>query len=107
MSPTRGSPYVAYLLDTQVGDSQGGTGESFDWSIARRVSEGEEGLPVLVAGGLHKGNIEEALGAVGSGVLGVDVSSGVEVPGQGNTHTPIIERCLVGFGTSLLPSLPF
>ena len=61
------------LLDTYSPDSAGGTGETFDWSIARRVGERR---PVLLAGGLGPDNIEEALRQAAP--EGVDVSSGVE-----------------------------
>ena len=37
------------LLDTKVGNASGGTGKTFDWSIAAQVQQ--KGVPVFVAGG--------------------------------------------------------
>jgi phosphoribosylanthranilate isomerase len=63
----------AYLLDSYVKGKPGGTGESFDWELARQASlEG----PVLLAGGLNPDNVEEAIRTARP--YGVDVSSGVE-----------------------------
>lgn len=63
----------AYLLDTYVPGQPGGTGRSFDWTIARRAAlEG----PVIVAGGLTPENVEEAVRTARP--YAVDVSSGVE-----------------------------
>ncbi|ACK49127.1 Phosphoribosylanthranilate isomerase [Methylocella silvestris BL2] len=51
----------------------GGNGAPFDWKLlaGQKISR-----PWLLAGGLHSGNVAEALRA--SGAHGVDVSSGVE-----------------------------
>jgi len=65
------------LLDSGAG----GTGETLDGSAVADVLQKDEGLSVLLAGGLHPGNVEEmvkSLGEVGERVVGVDVSSGVE-----------------------------
>ncbi|TNC97272.1 MAG: phosphoribosylanthranilate isomerase [Gallionellaceae bacterium] len=52
--------------------TQGGTGESFDWTlIPQNLS-----LPVILSGGLHAGNVAEAVERVRP--YAVDVSSGVE-----------------------------
>ncbi|KAJ2785799.1 anthranilate synthase / indole-3-glycerol phosphate synthase [Coemansia javaensis] len=68
--------HAAILLDTKVAGTaqQGGHGVSFDWTIARRLSD--RGVPFLMAGGLVPENVAEAIG-VGR-PWGVDVSSGVE-----------------------------
>jgi indole-3-glycerol phosphate synthase/phosphoribosylanthranilate isomerase len=67
---------VAILLDTSIKGSKegGGTGVTFDWSIAEKVQNA--GLPVLIAGGLTPENIGEAVGSIRP--WGIDVSSGVE-----------------------------
>jgi phosphoribosylanthranilate isomerase len=67
------------LLDTQAAAAPGGTGRAFEWSLVRGLSRR---TPFLVlAGGLHPGNVAEAIRAVEP--AGVDVSSGVErAPGQ-------------------------
>ena len=64
-------------LDRLVEGLQGGTGESFDWDIAARLSE--LGHEFLLAGGLTPGNVGDAVTAVRP--WGVDVSSGVETDG--------------------------
>lgn len=69
----------AWLLDSFVTGWQGGTGESFDWSVAREARDA--GCPILLAGGLRPDNIAEAIHQVWP--YGVDVSSGVEsAPGK-------------------------
>jgi phosphoribosylanthranilate isomerase len=62
------------LLDTYRSEQAGGTGETFDWEIARRVGEK---APVILAGGLGPDNVREAIRVARP--QGVDVSSGVEV----------------------------
>jgi len=60
------------LLDAFVEGTQGGTGESFDWSLIPH----DLPLPVILSGGLHAGNVAEAVRQVRP--YAVDVSSGVE-----------------------------
>jgi len=64
-------------LDRQVDGLQGGTGKSFDWSIAARLAQA--GHEFLLAGGLTPKNVAEAVRIVAP--WGVDVSSGVETGG--------------------------
>ena len=61
------------LLDS----TYGGSGQTFDWELARAVSAR---FPVMVAGGLTPTNVGQLLKAVRP--WGVDVSSGVETDGQ-------------------------
>jgi phosphoribosylanthranilate isomerase len=65
-------------LDRLVEGLQGGTGESFDWSIAADLAG--KGYYFILAGGLSPENISEAVTTVGP--WGVDVSSGVETNGD-------------------------
>ncbi len=62
-----------FLMDTYDGTRDGGSGHTFDWSIAREATKLGR---VILAGGLNPDNIAEALGAVHP--YAVDVSSGVE-----------------------------
>ena len=64
-------------LDRKVEGLQGGTGQSFDWDIARRLSD--MGFSFLLAGGLTPENVGLAVEKVRP--WGVDVSSGVETDG--------------------------
>ncbi len=63
---------AGFLLDAYSADAAGGTGRTFDWS---RVPQGVN-RPLILAGGLHAGNVATAIRAVRP--YGVDVSSGVE-----------------------------
>ncbi len=63
----------ALLLDAWSDQQYGGTGESFDWQLARNLT-GQ--LPLILAGGLNPDNVVEAIRVVKP--YAVDVSSGVE-----------------------------
>lgn len=69
-----------FLLDAWVQGVAGGSGKSFDWSIAvEAVSKLKR--PVILAGGLSPSNIAKAVRQVAP--WGVDASSGVETePGR-------------------------
>lgn len=64
------------LLDCHVEGSYGGTGQTFDWGLARQTSHR---FPVIIAGGLSPENVAEAIKLARP--WGVDVSSGVETGG--------------------------
>lgn len=67
-----------FLLDTFVRDKAGGTGQTFDWNLANKASEFG---PVILSGGLHPGNVCQAITQVRP--FAVDTSSGVEIsPGK-------------------------
>ena len=70
------------LIDSKIGGASGGTGTPFDWSAARAVFAGtNEGLDLILAGGLRPDNVAEAIHTLAP--WGVDVASGVEAtPGR-------------------------
>jgi len=69
----------AILLDTFSTADFGGTGETFDWSIARTASQGIGKM--FLAGGLKPENVADAIRTVRP--YAVDVASGVEMsPGK-------------------------
>jgi len=65
----------AFLLDAYKKGVPGGTGEVFDWEIAKAAKG--LGLPIILSGGLRVENVAEAVREVKP--YGVDVSSGVEI----------------------------
>jgi phosphoribosylanthranilate isomerase len=66
------------LLDAWAPDAHGGTGRTFQWSLARALANERH---VTLAGGLNPDNVTEAIGEVGP--FCVDVASGVEAsPGR-------------------------
>ncbi len=67
-----------HLLDTKVDNQQGGTGQTFDWSLVSSLAEQQDNI--MLAGGLTP---ENALAAAKIGTLGLDFNSGVEsAPGK-------------------------
>ncbi len=70
---------AAWLLDSHVAGSHGGTGHGFDWELA--IAANLKGRPVILAGGLNPENVAAAVAHVRP--FGLDVSSGVEsAPGK-------------------------
>jgi len=68
----------ALLLDTYKKGQIGGTGETFDWALAR---EAQTFGPIILAGGLNPENVAQAIAAAQP--QAVDVASGVEsAPGK-------------------------
>ena len=91
-------------LDRKVEGLQGGTGQSFDWQVARALSQ--EGFRFLLAGGLTPDNVASAIGIAGP--WGVDVSSGVEtpaapgsIPGQDSDKIRAFVKAARGTGTEV------
>ena len=69
---------TGYLLDAWSPQAHGGTGQTFDWELARSVATTGK---LVLAGGLTPENVAEAVRTVAP--YGVDVSSGVEsTPGR-------------------------
>lgn len=70
----RGLRANALLLDTHGPALRGGTGKSFDWSLAQ---EAKRFGPIILAGGLTPENVAQAIRQVHP--FAVDVASGVEL----------------------------
>lgn len=67
-----GYPSAAgFLLDAHASGGQGGGGTTFDWSLAAPIDR-----PLILAGGLHAGNVVEAIRRVRP--FAVDLASGIE-----------------------------
>lgn len=68
----------AFLLDTYKKGQVGGTGEVFDWDLARRAKAYG---PIILAGGLTAENVAQAIASAQP--QAVDLASGVEAaPGR-------------------------
>jgi phosphoribosylanthranilate isomerase len=68
----------AFLLDTYRPGTPGGTGETFDWEVARKARDYG---PIILAGGLTPVNVTQAITTAQPAA--VDVASGVETaPGK-------------------------
>ncbi len=71
----------AILFDTYKKGLPGGTGETFNWEIARKVVDA--GFKIILAGGINPENVKTAIIEVKP--YAIDVSSGVEEkPGKKN-----------------------
>ena len=64
------------LLDTYSSGNHGGTGETFDWEIARELTSK---YSIILAGGINETNVAEAIGKVPAKII--DVASGSETNG--------------------------
>ncbi|MGD8328347.1 MAG: phosphoribosylanthranilate isomerase [Acidobacteriota bacterium] len=89
-------PQATLLIDARVAGEYGGTGEAADWEVAAHLAAERR---VVLAGGLHAGNVVAAVERVRP--WAVDVSSGVEsAPGRKS-----IDK-LTAFAESLAPYRP-
>jgi len=70
----------ALLLDTYTTEQHGGTGQKFDWTLARQAKTMLR-VPIVLSGGLTPENVGDAMRQVEP--FAVDVASGVEAePGR-------------------------
>jgi phosphoribosylanthranilate isomerase len=65
----------AFMLDTPS-TQFGGTGQTFEWTLAREFQAHLKGKPLILSGGLTPENVAKAVGTVHP--YAVDVASGVE-----------------------------
>ncbi len=75
-----GDKQLIFSLDAHVKGKYGGTGVTFNWSVARQIARQ---YPIIIAGGLTPENVARAIKQATP--WGVDVSSGVEVNGVKHT----------------------
>jgi len=57
----------------------GGTGRRHDWRVSQRIREQLE-VPIFLAGGIHAGNVRQAIEEVGP--FGLDICTGVRSHGR-------------------------
>jgi phosphoribosylanthranilate isomerase len=90
-SRLRKYPVEAILLDGPAGRAYGGTGLTFDWTVAA-------GLPVkvVVSGGLHAGNVRTAIECIRP--WGVDVCSRIELSPGMKDHASMAEFLKAALG---------
>ncbi len=62
-----------FLFDTKVGNSFGGTGKSFNWSILKKYDRSK---PFILSGGINVNNLEMAIKELSP--HGIDVNSSLE-----------------------------
>ena len=79
------APFVdALLLDSGnpalAVKELGGTGRTHDWAVSRRIRDAVHPLPLFLAGGLHAGNVADAVATVQP--HGVDLCSKVRTDGR-------------------------
>ena len=79
-------PVSGFLLDAYVPGTYGGTGLTCNWETARIAKQFG---PVILAGGLHAGNVREAVETVQP--YAIDVSSGVEASPGKKDHAKVKE----------------
>jgi phosphoribosylanthranilate isomerase len=65
------------LVDAKVSGVLGGSGQAFDWSLVVALARRRR---IVLAGGLHEGNVAEAVRTLAP--WGIDVASGVEMAGE-------------------------
>jgi phosphoribosylanthranilate isomerase len=85
-----GYPGERILVDAKSPGALGGTGHVFDWSLVVEVAKRRQ---LILAGGLTPENVATAVARVAP--FGVDVASGVELPGNPRQKEPDLMRRFV------------
>ena len=78
------------LVDAYHPEQYGGTGQTGNWKLARTLADD---YSLLLAGGLHPGNVGAAIRQVNP--WGVDVASGVEIEKEPGNKDPLRMRQFV------------
>lgn len=89
------------LVDAKVTGVLGGSGHAFDWSLVVALAKRRS---IVLAGGLHEGNVAEAVRTVAP--WGLDVASGVEVVGEPRRKDPAKLRRFVAAAHAAAARLP-
>lgn len=92
-------PCVAILLDAFNPGAYGGGGHPFPWELAARAKEMFPDKLILLSGGLHAGNVRQAVRQTKPGA--VDVASGVESQ-PGVKDLALVGRFIAGARTAWL-----
>lgn len=79
----RAYPGELLLVDAKVFGKLGGTGKAVDFNLVEPLARERK---LILAGGLHPENVAEAISIVRP--FGVDVASGVELPGEPRRKDP-------------------
>jgi phosphoribosylanthranilate isomerase len=85
-----GYPGELILVDAKVEGHLGGSGQRFDWGLVTELAAARR---LILAGGLTPENVAEAVMRVRP--WGVDVATGVEVPGDPRRKDPELLRRFV------------
>lgn len=81
------------VLDSRTKERLGGTGQTHDWSISRRIVSAVK-IPVILAGGLKPENVAEAIETVRP--AGIDANSGLEHPDGSKDFGKVMEFASAG-----------
>jgi phosphoribosylanthranilate isomerase len=87
----------AILLDAHAPVVFGGTGETFDWSLALDFKSRYPNIPMILAGGITPTNVKEAIHQVRPAAI--DVASGAELSPGVKDFTKVqqlLEACRLG-----------
>lgn len=68
---------LAILLDTHAPGTYGGTGDTFDWNLAKQVIQEHPDIPIIIAGGITAENTAKVIHEVNPHAL--DIASGAEI----------------------------
>lgn len=85
MALPQGENIDKLLLDCQIGDQSGGTGQRFNWQL---LEQANTDMPIILAGGLKPENLQQA---ANSGADMLDINSGVE-SAPGNKDHALLEQ---------------